>query len=354
MTLTKIRAALQTLLAKKLVVAFIVGVASAFADSVESYAQNGTPLTEHLVVSLFVGAAAGSFARLLLAYSPVNIVPSDAATSLKFGSKPADPVHPEIAQWGTLAHLKLGRGPVVKDVRTLQLLRYLTTALPSPPPLYSLATAVKTWPMYGNDRLSDCTIAAIGHMIEAWTAALGKVKRLTEATVTRFYWRTGTPPSNTGRAGGPTDDGRVELEVLKAWRSNGIGGHKILAFTALDVADHRLAKVGTWLFGGLYIGLALPVTAQTQTVWDVVGDGKTGPATPGSWGGHAVDVVAYDEAGLTVVTWGALVRMTWAFWDAYVDEAYAIVSRDFLTAKGQTPQGFDLQALLADLKEVTA
>ena len=350
--MTAITTWFKTLLGRKFVMAFIVSVFAAFGTELDNYLQNGTPLTQGLVVSLFVGAVSGAVSRILLAYSPLPLIPSDSIHSLS--AKPVDPVHPEIAQWGTLAHLKLGRGPVVKDARTLQLLRYLTTALPSPPPLYSLATVVRAWPMYGNDRLGDCTIAAIGHMIEAWTAALGKVRRLTEATVLRFYWRTGTPPSSTGRAGGPTDDGRVELEVLKAWRSKGIGGHKILAFTALDVADHTLVKVGAWMFGGLYIGLALPVTAQTQPVWDVVGDGKTGPAAPGSWGGHAVDVVAYDEQGLTVVTWGALVRMTWAFWDAYVDEAYAIVSRDFLTAKGETPEGFDLQALLADLKQVTA
>ncbi|HYB25349.1 MAG TPA: hypothetical protein VEF89_01915 [Solirubrobacteraceae bacterium] len=36
------------------------------------------------------------------------------------------------------------------------------------------------------------------------------------------------------------------------------------------------------------IGIALPVTAQGQTEWTVVGDGKTGNSAPGSWGGHGI------------------------------------------------------------------
>ncbi len=70
-------------------------------------------------------------------------------------------------------------------------------------------------------------------------------------------------------------------------------------------------------------------------------------STPGSWGGHAVPVIAYDASGLTCITWGALKRMTWAFWDAYCDEAYACLSRDWAAARA--PSGFDWAALDADL-----
>ena len=70
-----------------------------------------------------------------------------------------------------------------------------------------------------------------------------------------------------------------------------------------------------------------------------------------SWGGHAVPVVASDPRRLAVVTWGQLLRMTWAFWEAYCDEAYAILSHDFLE-KNKTPDGFDLATLRADLKAV--
>jgi hypothetical protein len=44
--------------------------------------------------------------------------------------------------------------------------------------------------------------------------------------------------------------------------------------------------------------------------------------------------------------------MTWTFWSAYCDEAYALLSDDFLTAD-KTPGGIDLVALQQDLGEVT-
>jgi hypothetical protein len=43
---------------------------------------------------------------------------------------------------------------------------------------------------------------------------------------------------------------------------------------------------------------------------------------------------------------------TWSFWDHYCDEAYCIISPDFLVG-GTTPAGFDLTALQQDLVLVT-
>ena len=44
--------------------------------------------------------------------------------------------------------------------------------------------------------------------------------------------------------------------------------------------------------------------------------------------------------------------MTWSFWEVYCDEAYAILSDDYLTGKKTTPQGFSLQQLQADLADL--
>ena len=67
----------------------------------------------------------------------------------------------------------------------------------------------------------------------------------------------------------------------------------------------------------------------------------------GSRGRPCGAVIAYDARGLTCITWGALKRMTWAFWDAYCDEAYACLSRDWAAARA--PSGFDWAAFDADL-----
>ena len=44
--------------------------------------------------------------------------------------------------------------------------------------------------------------------------------------------------------------------------------------------------------------------------------------------------------------------MTWSFWEAYCDEAYAILSTDYLGGTMTTPQGFNMQQLQADLADL--
>jgi len=248
----------------------------------------------------------------------------------------------------TIAAQMLGKLPVRTDVRTLSLSRYVDPhVLPTPPPTFAETAKVEDWPMYGNDRVGDCTTAAAGHMIEAWTAAVrGQAEIISEASVLDAFEHVKQVDPLTG------EEGAVELDVLRYWRREGIGSHKIGAYARVSVHDRRLVETGAWLFGGLYIGLQLPLTAREQEVWDWTGS-LAGDARPGSWGGHAVDVVGYDANGLVVVTWGRLKQMTWSFWDRYCDEAYCILSDDFLDA-GKAPNGFDLAALKADLALVTA
>jgi hypothetical protein len=242
----------------------------------------------------------------------------------------------------TTAAQKLGKLPVRTDVRTLPLARYVDAArLPDPPAALDLTACVPEWPMYANDRIGDCTIAAAAHMIEAWTAAArGSAVEVTENAVLAEFERV--------RIG----DGAIMLDVLVDWRKHGVGGHRIGAFARVPADDHALVRTAAWLFGGVYIGLELPLTVRGRGRWEWSGS-LTGPAKPGSWGGHAVNVVRYDGSSLTVVTWGRLLEMTWAFWDRYCDEAYCILSRDFLTAN-EAPNGFDLGTLKKDLALVTA
>jgi hypothetical protein len=247
----------------------------------------------------------------------------------------------------TATAYKLGKAPPRVDVRTLSLARYVDrTKLPTPPKLYDGTQHVGDWPMYANDRLGDCTCAAAGHMIESWTAASrGAATEVAERSVVTAFEHVKIVDPQTG------EEGAVELDVLNYWRKRGIARHKIGAYAKVPVYDHLVVRTAAYLFGGLYIGLSLPVTAQRQKVWDFTGSLR-GPAAPGSWGGHAVNVVRYDPTGLTCVTWGMLQEMTWAFWDRYCDEAYAIISTDFLE-HGEAPNGFDLAALKADLQLVT-
>src|SRR5580704_4536794 len=152
------------------------------------------------------------------------------------------------------------------------------------------------------------------------------------------------------------DNGANEVDVLNYWRQTGIAGDQIGAYVALEPSNHTHVMDSVYIFEGCYIGVQLPISAQAQVQnhqpWSVPPGGPTGDGKPGSWGGHAVPVVAYDARGVTVVTWGALQVMTWTFWETYCDEAYAILSTDFINGKKQAPQGFSLTQLQADLADL--
>lgn len=250
--------------------------------------------------------------------------------------------------------LKLGKQAARHDPRTLLLASYITTALPAPPASFDLTTKVgANWGMMDNDQIGDCTCAAAGHLIMEWTANAGKkmVTPTDKQIVAAYSAITGYNPTT-----GANDNGAQEIDVLNYWRQTGIASHKIGAYVALEPSNHNYVMDSVYIFGGCYIGLALPKSAEAQTQnhqpWSVPPGGPTGDGKPGSWGGHAVPVMAYDARGVTVVTWGALQTMTWSFWEAYCDEAYAILSNDYLTGKKSTPQGFNLQQLQADLADL--
>jgi hypothetical protein len=246
--------------------------------------------------------------------------------------------------------MKLGKTPAVYDVRTLQLANYLKpTVLPPPPPQYDWSRKVVSWPMMMNNTIGDCTTAAAGHCIEEWTTDVGTPVIVPDSQIVAAYSAVSGYDPKTGQH----DVGASVVKVLNYWRQSGIGGHTIRAYAALEPGNLDHVRDTVFIFGNCYIGLAMPVSAQRQAIWSVPPGGPSGQGAPGSWGGHAVPVVAYDPQGLTVVTWGALKRMTWGFWSTYCDEAYALLSDDFLTAD-KTPGGIDLASLEHDLAAVTA
>jgi hypothetical protein len=55
-----------------------------------------------------------------------------------------------------------------------------------------------------------------------------------------------------------------------------------------------------------------------------------------------------------VVTWGALKRVTWRFLDTYCDEAYAVLSKDWINkVTNLASDKFDLATLQSDLNIIT-
>lgn len=246
---------------------------------------------------------------------------------------------------------QLGKRHPRIDPRTLQFAAYLKPAkLPAAPAAIDYAGKLVSWGMMANDRIGDCTCAAAGHLIEQWTTyGQGPVVVPTDKQVIAAYAAiTGYDPVT-----GAHDDGAVELDVLNYWRRKGIARNKIYGYAAVELHSHSQVQDSVFLFSNCYIGIALPLSAQSQSVWSVPPGGPTGDGTPGSWGGHAVPIVGYSVRDLTVVTWGATKHMTWQFLDTYCDEAYAVLGPQWINrATNTAPPGFDLAALEADLMQI--
>lgn len=220
-----------------------------------------------------------------------------------------------------------------------------------PPAPDALDWTLKAGASYGmmlNDRLGDCTCAAAGHLVQVWTSLTRPAEQtVTDADILAMYeGACGYDPRNPN-----SDQGGVETEVLRFWQKNPLAGHKLDAVGSVAPGSRTDVKTAIWLFGGCYIGVQLPVSAQGKSVWEVPSQGPRGSGEPGSWGGHAVIVVGYDKDGLLLISWGQEMRMSWEFWDTYTDEAYALLSPDWFAENEMAPPDFKYQQLVDYLNQ---
>jgi hypothetical protein len=248
--------------------------------------------------------------------------------------------------------MKLGCAPSDPDdlLRELKLAHYLDASAMSEfiPPVVRLYQDVPQF-MDLNDVEGICVPAEMAKQVRGWTQnATGTAATITEADVQYVY------VNGAGYVVGDpsTDNGWDLLSQLAWWKKTGIAGHKIGAYASVNPLHHFMMRATAYLFGGIDIALALPISAQNQTVWDAA-SGSNG--APGSWGGHCVTIQGYNDAGNALIeTWGYEQEATIAFLDKYCTEAHAIISLEMLNGTIAPVTGLDLAALNADLKLVTA
>lgn len=252
----------------------------------------------------------------------------------------------------TAAHQEAVGGTVVlgklekkDDERNLKLANYIDTdvLIPEVPSRARWSRAVKKsgFPMYRNDKLPDCTCAAVGHAERVFSYNAGSPEDPTEDEVLALFDATGTRRS-----------GRYSLDILNFWRNQGFGEEqeKIFVYAEVNAKDRKEVEAAIWLFGGVYAGIALPMSAQRQKRWSVV---RGDDGQPGSWGGHAVWMPDFTKMrGPVCITWGTLMEMTWGFWRTYADEAYAVLSPDWADGQREAPNGFNLDKLKEDLASI--
>jgi hypothetical protein len=237
----------------------------------------------------------------------------------------------------------LGRLPRTHNPHIPKLDRLLASATPPPAPDnidYTLGLPVDLGMML-NNTLNDCSCAAFYHARQVWTFnATGKLLEIPDTHVKLLYQQAcGYDPTQPGPGPGGCCQA-VLTHLLQSGAPCGdklIEHEKIAAFVEVNHCDIPTIKHIIADCGVCYVGIRVPHSLTMSgepvpAVWDY------NPAVNNMIvGGHAVVLAGYDEKTLRVISWGQLYTMTWNFFLAFVDEAYAIVHRPWIDAKHNTP-----------------
>lgn len=232
---------------------------------------------------------------------------------------------------------KLGRLPAMRPAALADLTVYATGKLPSPPA--EVAAPQAEYPMDGNDRYGDCTMAGVAHLIAAWNAKLQQHDHVPDAEeIVAEYLELGHDK----------DEGLVETKVLSTWHRKGLFGEKIAGFAPVNPKDILAIHQAIAFYGGCYLGIACPQSAQEQfgddEPWTYV---ESSPIE----GGHCIVAVGYNERGIECATWGGIALVTYPFLVHYLEEAWVVLSNELVEAKGDN-LGISLKTLQEDLEKV--
>jgi hypothetical protein len=247
---------------------------------------------------------------------------------MKFGRRPRT-FNPAFPHWSAL---KMGAPPITVPAScsyTGQLSGYLGAML--------------------NDSLGDCAEAAYGHALQVWSAASGKPE-LTEpnSAIEALYETQGYVPGNPS-----TDNGTV-LQVLLARLVKGpvpVSIPKLLAFIEIDPTIPADIDRATYECGLVYIGFNVPAFMEgLENPGDVWSNGAGGSTR--IVGGHCVVSPGYHPGVRDIISWGYRYTMTNGFWSSYVDEAYALISEEWVEATGRTPLGMTVAQLEAQMAAI--
>ena len=248
--------------------------------------------------------------------------------------------------------LRLGKKPYIPSKKDLLYRNYRGTALPPIPATFGHQSLVSNWGMLGNDTVGDCVIAGADHETMLWTEEGSAEASFTTADAISDYSAiTGYNPND------PNSDQGTDVRTALQYRQNtgmidvSSNRHKIAAYLLLDQSNlmNELLEA-TYLFSAVGIGINFPASAMDQ-----FNNGQPWSVVQGSQieGGHYVPVVGYDGTYIYCVTWGQVQKMTVDFLTTYCDEAWAILSQEFINGKGASPEGFNLAQLQADLATIT-
>lgn len=232
-----------------------------------------------------------------------------------------------------------GRKPAVRPAALKDLSIYATGPLPTPPATVEVPGQKDIgayYPMDGNDRYGDCTIAGAAHLVEGWDLLSGAHEYLPSSAEVVEVWR---------ELNGDTEEGLVEAEVLKHWQTVGLFGEKIAGYAPVSSTSLLEWHQAIAFYGGMYLGINVGQPQQEQfsrgEEWTWV-DGQEED-------GHCVVALGYGpHGGLHVATWGGIAVLSPGFLAHGLEEAWAVLPQQMVEARGDS-LGIDLAALQSDL-----
>ncbi|HUV45885.1 MAG TPA: hypothetical protein VMW45_02325 [Dehalococcoidia bacterium] len=273
-------------------------------------------------------------------------------------------------------------GKPIIDFRTIPLRAILRLKeLPPLPNEYDAHEAVggvQDDRMFGNDQYGDCVKAAFAHFILTLEKfEQGTLIDIADQEVIDEYLR----------ESGGADSGLYLTLAMKDWRNHGLefGGktYTIYSYAGVEPKDHVAIKYSIYLLRGLIFGMQVFSTDIDQfrrdEPWHLTEHSGALEGGHGVYGfkynddsvnfvdrgteistkqnsGYAgfprlYKVLTWSENGLTCMTWGEEQFLTWDFWDARVNQAFAVVDNRNKWQGADSPVNVDLND--SYLREIT-
>lgn len=222
----------------------------------------------------------------------------------------------------------------------LPLSDYLADPLPLHPAADDFTSGRTDWGMFGNDTLGDCGFAGRYHydMANAWTAkeaALPQDAAVQNAVAQAYL------DYNHGQ-----DVGVDLASVLQFWLTHDLAGLPTIGgFAQVSLGGSEFASA-LHVFGGLYTGVLISNEAMQEFQ-----NGEAWSSTATDWaGGHCVPVLARNTRYGEAITWGAVQRFTWEWWQACREEAWVIFTPEQMKAPKGIFNGVNVKQLAKDIK----
>lgn len=203
----------------------------------------------------------------------------------------------------------------------------------------------------GNDLWGDCAEAATFREIEIMTfASTGKeVRAQTSDALTLYTSATGFNEAAGPSGFNPTDQGSVLQDLLMYRVMQGVrlpdGSYtKLVAFFELDPRNLNDCRLAIEQGGVIQLGIKCYDSFE-----NVQQGGTWNPpaASEASSGGHAICCGKYEQDSFIIKSWAMDIVMPLPTWQEVVQEAYCVVSPEWVKSTGLTPFGMSLEQLSA-------